>query len=74
MDNRSRSVDKKRIKFVSRKLEASEADLRMMGRHGIGNGDSAYMLAMRKNRMLRNEMKALSFSGAPANNLAEWED
>jgi len=74
MDNRSRSVDKKRIKFVTRKLEASEADLRMMGRHGIVNGDSVFLLAQRKNRALRNELKSLSFSGAPVNNMAEWED
>jgi hypothetical protein len=73
MDNRSRSLDKKRIKFVTRKLEAAEADIRMMGRHGIGNGDSTFMLAERKARVLRNELKSLTFSGAPANNMAEWE-
>lgn len=71
MDNRNRSIDKKRVKFVARKIDEAESQLRGLYENGIVNGDGLYMSASRKIRSLKNELKFLM--APPSDNTPGWE-
>jgi hypothetical protein len=72
MDNRNRSVDKKRVRFVSRKVVEIEDQLRDLVNHSVnGDTDALRLAAARKLGVLKSELKSL-MSGPDAPR--DWEN